>query len=104
MLIQFCSEKGGRIVEINTSEENDLIIDNSAVFGIIDSFHGFWMGLNRKNGKFTWDSGSEQSWTNWMDGAQDGADDCTWVYAPMDYGWNNINCLSPTYVLCEGNL
>merc|ERR1719284_432669 len=81
----YCAEKGGQLVEINTEEENDLIISNSAVIGIPDwMLDGFWIGLKNTNGQFEWESGSELSWSNWIDDEPDGAGDCTWAYFPRD--------------------
>lgn len=62
---------GGNLATINSSAENDWVIDMFSTFGGV--VRSLWIGLfdHRNEGTFVWFSGEAASYTNWAPGQPD---------------------------------
>jgi hypothetical protein len=62
---------GGHLVTINSTAENDWVVDTFSTFGGVD--RSLWIGLNDQvsEGVFVWISGEAAAYTNWAPGQAD---------------------------------
>ncbi|KAL8579598.1 hypothetical protein ACOMHN_025551 [Nucella lapillus] len=92
---EFCKERGAKMVEIESAEENDFVQKTLTELAI----QNIWMGLTDlvEEGKFVWESTQrEPGYTNWAPGepndsnsGRDG-EDCT-QFRPNGE-WNDDGC------------
>ncbi|KZR78256.1 Hemolysin, chromosomal [Prochlorococcus marinus str. MIT 1320] len=115
---------GGHLVTINDAEENDWLVDT---FADINKGHTdnpiesdiYWIGLSKSTGAWQWESGENQSFTNWGpkepwedNGASDRAQIVVEAYPTTDPdhwiatagNWNNAPNSYQHYGIAEINL
>ncbi len=86
-----CKKRGGHLVVINNSEENDF------VFGLMKEHRAVWIGLSKSMGNWRWDGMTESGFFKWApnepsDGSRDtkvkmGAVRCVSMYGRSPFGW-----------------
>ncbi len=94
----FCEGRQGRLVIIETEEENAFLVSRmsgSAFIGLSDL---------ETEGTFLWIDGSTPVWTPWAEGEPNdsgGVEDCGGIYADTGL-WNDFDCATPRAFWCEG--
>jgi len=103
--ITFCESKGGKMIEINSKEESDIILAYKDLLGIN---YDFWLGINKMGTKWEWLSGDPLDWTNWEEGEPNDDVDCASVngYDYTDdfhesFKWYDYYCGNTETTLCE---
>ena len=96
MKFQYCKQKGGAVVEINSEYENQLLNQNKGLLGI----RLFWIGLSKHENEYQWDSGTKLTWNKFTDDLEDGQ--C--AIANDDIIWDAKFCNSYANVLCETSI
>ena len=104
-LFQFCTDRGGYLIRLETAAESELVFINRDLIGIVDS-NWFWMGVIKSNGQWEFDNNQAVTWTNWYSGRPNGYGDCVQASNAWknEYGyeWFDLEtCGSTWYALCE---
>jgi hypothetical protein len=86
----------GRLVEINSPEEQAFLEANLPQIGGMPSQLGYWIGAHRVSpGVWAWDSGATMSYTNWNAGEPNGSggnggDEGMHIFGYGTYRWNDL--------------
>ncbi|XP_072396192.1 C-type lectin mosGCTL-7-like [Diabrotica undecimpunctata] len=108
---QFCRQQGMHLLSINSQPENDqigkFIDDNGLAKG------HYWTSASNQvgDGQWVWlSTGQDMLYTNWYPGEPSGknskntSEHCVearhWAQ-PSGFTWNDIDCLSELYFICE---
>ena len=102
-----CGTKGGNLVVIDDSTENDWVTERADHY---DS-DAWWIGLNDRDGEgdYEWVDGTAVGYTNWNDGEPNngagswgGNEDCVEINRFSAVGtWNDLDCPTPNLYICE---
>ena len=95
---RYCKGMGAKLVEIDSAEENQAIIDEINARGFPRQKKQFWLGLTdrRREGQWVYESTrKEPKFKNWAflqpdDGGWFAKEDC--AYIKTDTKWNDWNC------------
>ena len=79
--IAHCKGEGGKLVEIDSEEENTALVEEMKRRGFKD--RNFWMGLTDKKDEGNWRLGSELSYCQW---ATREPKQCKWSWS-NEYCW-----------------
>lgn len=98
--VAHCEAQGATVVLVSDAGESAWLRDRGQQSG----FGEFWIGLTDRaeEGVFVWLDGSEPGFTNWAEGAPNGAteaEDC--VVKTWDGRWLDLDCFSWYGVACE---
>ena len=110
---KYCQDLGAKLVEIDSFEENQAILDEITDKGYNRQKKQFWLGLTDRRQESQWVFEStleEPGFKNWAflqpdDGGWFAKEDC--AYIMTDTKWNDWNCHKKGYVwwtlnaLCE---
>ena len=106
---EHCESKGGKLVEIDSAEENTALAEEIKKRGYTDRFMNFWIGLTDLGSEGDWrlaSSGLKPSYLNWHEGEPNNAygnEDCAWIrignYSDWKDTWSDINCKEPSFRL-----
>ncbi|XP_025113809.1 perlucin-like protein [Pomacea canaliculata] len=103
---EYCVAVGGHLVEIDSEDENNFILNLLKTHGAT----GSWIGLQDliEEGHFLWTTTQRQAvYTNWASGEPDdlSGEDCVWITNDPGYragAWNDDKCETfQTHVICE---
>ncbi|XP_071109759.1 mucin-21-like [Haliotis cracherodii] len=104
----FCNGLGDgwSLVEIENVETQTHVDNVSRTAGVST---GSWIGLRRRNGKYTWESGNKLGYSDFFkelaEGEKASPGDCVTTSPPDDtfsYGiWNYMNCTARLYSICH---
>ncbi|XP_072396187.1 C-type lectin mosGCTL-7-like isoform X2 [Diabrotica undecimpunctata] len=109
--LQFCRQQGMHLLSISSQQENDgigkFIYDNGLAKG------HYWTSASDQvgDGQWVWlSTGQNMIYMNWYPGQPSGqnshntSEHCVearhWAN-PSGFTWNDINCLSELYFICE---
>ncbi|XP_052764759.1 perlucin-like [Mya arenaria] len=100
----YCQQKGGRLVHIETSLENDFIRNHVMEM----NSHDWWIGLTDElaEGHYLWsENGKEATFTDWAyNQPQGGSEDCVALEKTIDFHWGDFPCArSSIYPICEAS-
>jgi hypothetical protein len=98
-----CESYGYILATINDSSENTWLVDTAYTY-----YQGkWWSGGNDEavEGTWVWRSGQSWSYSNWHSGEPNnlGNEDCMQLGRFADYTWNDEQCSSEFYYICEGD-
>ena len=94
-----CKGVGGKLVEIETEEENTALVEEIKKKGIKDK--NFWMGLTDRTSEGDWifeTTSLEPSYKNWDDGEPNDPDDgqhdedCAQIWNKERLTWSDVPC------------
>ncbi|XP_025096403.1 low affinity immunoglobulin epsilon Fc receptor-like [Pomacea canaliculata] len=106
---EFCEAVGGHLVEVESADENNFLLNMLKTHGVT----GAWIGLEDiiEEGRFVWTtSQKEASFTNWSTGEPDDlqGQDCVWMTntSPFTPGaWDDADCASyQVHAVCEQSI
>ena len=96
---KFCSALGAHLVDIDSSEENNFVLDMAK--GLVDHF---WLALNDRvnEGHFVRSDGSEPKFLNWsyLEPNNQNGEDCAEVRM-LNGQWNDLECAERQAFICE---
>lgn len=97
-----CAERGGRLVVIETEEENALLGPRVREH----TNRVFWLAATDREteGRFTWTDGSTLTFSSWANGEPNdsgGAEDCAQGNFRAALTWNDGRCQGNQYFVCE---
>lgn len=93
---QYCTERGGRIIPLETTHKQSTI---SKIIRILN-LYSFWLGLNLNGGVWAWTSGQTLANSNWgqfQPTCLPSGSTCLCAISVNSWGWQWND------VLCEGN-
>lgn len=98
--LEYCQEKEGEIVSINSDGEQQFVYQNMAVNKTL------WIGLvkDRGLGIFRWTNGQRLTFTNWIEKPNiSGHEDCGEMtdYSVFHGQWNDNTCSTKLPFICE---
>jgi len=83
------------LVSITSAEEQALIEAN------LVNNNGYWIGLRRQGGGFSWDSGLPLDYTNWRPGEPENSE-CVRMLSSQEWDWNDTNCDQTILTCAQG--
>ncbi|XP_036434137.1 asialoglycoprotein receptor 2 [Colossoma macropomum] len=98
---QYCTEQGGDLVTVDNIEEQEFIRQNTPSY--YDKYHGYWIGLNKKNGIWAWTSGTALKNGFWIDPPKQSDDSCvlTKPSSNAQKSWEPNYCNMYNKWICE---
>ena len=104
-----CKSQGGKLVEIDSEEENTALVEEIKRKGYTERKINFWIGLTDLGSEGDWrlaSSGLKPSYENWHEGEPNNAngdEDCAWIrignYSDWNDTWSDINCKLSSFTL-----
>ena len=101
-----CQKKGGKLVEIDSEEENTALVDEINRRGYIDRKMHFWIGLTDWESETDWrlaSNGLKPAYLNFHEGEPNNLfdEDCALLRVGPDPSWKNtwsdVKCDAQTY-------
>ncbi|BFZ21758.1 hypothetical protein BsWGS_24796 [Bradybaena similaris] len=105
-----CRLSGGYLAEINTAEENTLIVNQIRTIhtSFYDHVGSHWIGSTDMFREGSWNWFSNDGWIgpfrNWAPGQPDnagGIEHCLEIRPAFDYKWNDYMCRIKNLFVCE---
>ena len=90
---QHCLSNGADLVSITSPEDCDKIVGSKY------DGDGWWIGMKRSDGDFSWMNGNDVRSKFWAGGFPHDGDDCAVVFGSE--GWRSSGCNQRWYYICE---
>ena len=102
-----CKTEGGKLVEIDSEEENTALVDEMTRKGYRDKTMHFWMGLTDAETEGVWrlaSSSGKPYYLNWLQGEPNNLpnEDCA-CFRTRPNSWFDIDCDRSLHAICEFN-